>query len=62
MKRLRSYAFAAALIFPLAVFGAKLSYAAPVAGDVNSRREAVLPIARVQIPGTLLRMFPTAII
>src|SRR5207244_13017888 len=33
MKRLRSYAFAAVLIFPLAVFGVKLSYAAPVAGD-----------------------------
>src|SRR5438093_6607830 len=33
MKRLRSYAFAAALIFPLAVFDTKLSYAAPVAGD-----------------------------
>src|SRR5207237_6908497 len=33
MKGLRSYAFAAALIFPLAVLGAKLSYAAPVAGD-----------------------------
>ena len=33
MKGLRSYAFAAVLIFPLAVFGVKLSYAAPVAGD-----------------------------
>src|SRR5437588_12277053 len=33
MKRLRSYAFAAVLIFPLAVFGVKLSYAAPVGGD-----------------------------
>src|SRR5438445_8970185 len=33
MKRLRSYVFASVLSFPLAVFGVKLSYAAPVAGD-----------------------------